>query len=79
MVLLACPLLTETGLWAVLVPGQGSTKKNIEAITSFFFHWEETNINCSSYTRKRELKRYAARYLWETAAETEEQTAGGGG
>lgn len=52
-------------------------QKNIEPITSFSFHWEETSISCSSYTRKRELKRYATRYLRGRAAETEEQTAEG--
>lgn len=51
--------------------------KNIEAITSFSCYWEETKVNSSSYRRKRELKRYAARYLWGRVAETEEQTAGG--
>lgn len=42
-----------------MVPEKGSTIKNAEVITSFSFQWEEIKINCSSYTRKRELKRYA--------------------
>lgn len=42
-----------------MVPEKGSTIKNADIITNFSFQWKEIKINCSSYIRKRELKRYA--------------------
>lgn len=58
----------RNGTLGDLVPEKSSTIKNAEVITSFSFHWEEIKINCSSYTRKRELKRYMGLTCWDRGA-----------